>query len=914
MQFEAIKTRSAHQNTTRPDLQRIGRLSTHETTAESLLQRAANLLTEITDFPSVCIVHAKGNELPPLSEGTLQGAQLQQMFREPQPGRYIQRSLRGETALLDNNAQQPQHITENTLALPLYFGQKLFGVMFLEVPADNTRPPEEAVMLQELADDLALALHGIERDRALQEQEELLRETSRLAKIGGWKFEIATERGAWTEEAARVFDVEINTLMTVQSTLNFFQGESRTKIEAALQEALTLGKSFDLELELLSAKGVRKWIRSIGKPEATNGECTHLRGTFQDISERKMSEATLLSERTLLRTVLNTIPDLVWLKDPAGAYLACNRHFEALYGAKEADIVGKTAFDFVEPEQASTFQEHDQRVLRLQEASISEVSVTFQSDGHRELIEAIKTPMYDELGCLIGILGIGRDVTERRRIAEELQTTRERYRSLVDNLEDIVFSLNANQQVTFINQAISRLGYTPEELIGRCLDGMIHPEDLALLQRDRTSDKTSRTNEVRLINPSGKIYPFRAMSRVTVENDMVVGVTVVLRDLTLQRETEEQLRAAQKMEAVGRLAGGVAHDFNNLLSVILSYAEMSVMSLRKEDPLRTDLEEIAGAAIKGGRLTQQLLAFSKRQVLQPEVLSINDLTTNLAKMLGRLIGEDISLKVSITEALDKIKADRGQIEQVVMNLAVNARDAMPHGGLLELLVTVQELTLSRAALLEVPPGEYVVLSVVDTGFGMDTATRARIFEPFFTTKGSGKGTGLGLSTVYGIIKQSDGGIEVESELGKGSTFRIYLPQYKEGQATEKSTAAQPIVRGQETILVVEDEPSLRSVIRRSLSSAGYNVLSAANANEALLLGEMKRKLIKLVLTDIVMPGMNGRELVEKMAAVCPAAKILYTSGHTDSIEAQAVLGSNFLRKPFDWQTLVRKVRESLDAP
>ena len=385
------------------------------------------------------------------------------------------------------------------------------------------------------------------------------------------------------------------------------------------------------------------------------------------------------------------------------------------------------------------------------------------------------------------------------------------------------------------------------------------------------------------------------------------------------RQHEEQLRQAQKMEAIGRLAGGVAHDFNNLLTAILGYSELLVMHLGETQPLRRYAEEISKTTERAASLTRQLLAFSRRQVLQPQVLDFNTVVANMEGMLRRLIGEDVELITVLQPGLGHVKADPGQMEQVIMNLAVNARDAMPLGGKLIIETAVVELDdtcLHRHA--EVQPGLYVMLAVSDTGCGMDEETRARIFEPFFTTKDLGKGTGLGLATVYGIVKQSSGYIWVYSEPAQGSTFKIYLPCVEEEAArtlAPRPAASRPLA-GSETVLVVEDQAEVRLLIGEILQRYGYTVLKARNGAEALLLCERYQGLIHLLVTDVVMPQISGRELAERIMAMRPQIRVLYVSGYTNNvITYHGILtpGAVFLQKPFTPDALASKMREMLDA-
>jgi two-component system cell cycle sensor histidine kinase/response regulator CckA len=383
------------------------------------------------------------------------------------------------------------------------------------------------------------------------------------------------------------------------------------------------------------------------------------------------------------------------------------------------------------------------------------------------------------------------------------------------------------------------------------------------------------------------------------------------------RKTEEQFRQTQKMEAVGRLAGGIAHDFNNVLTVILSYSALILSEIKPDDAMRDSIEEIRKAGKRAAELTRQLLMFSRQQVLEPEVLDLNTLLTGMAKMLHRLVGEDVDL-VSVADGpLGRIRADPGSIEQLVMNLVVNARDAMPTGG--KLTIETANVVLDEAYAAEhlgVRPGRYVLISVSDTGTGMDKTTQARIFEPFFTTKEEGKGTGLGLSTVFGIVQQSGGSIWVDSELGKGATFKVYLPLVDAPVEVRRSPLAPTLLRGGETILLVEDEEQVRDVTRGILKRQGYCVIEARNGSEALLACEKHSGGIDLLLTDVVMPKMSGPELARRLATVRPAMKILCMSGYMDDAvlrHGAMAAGIAFMQKPFTPDMLTTRIRDVLDT-
>ncbi|PYS49074.1 MAG: hybrid sensor histidine kinase/response regulator [Acidobacteria bacterium] len=388
-------------------------------------------------------------------------------------------------------------------------------------------------------------------------------------------------------------------------------------------------------------------------------------------------------------------------------------------------------------------------------------------------------------------------------------------------------------------------------------------------------------------------------------------------DVTERRLLEEQFRQSQKMEAIGQLAGGIAHDFNNLLTAINGYSELAMRKLQAEDPLRRNLEEIKKAGERAASLTRQLLAFSRKQILQPAVLVINSVVSDMEKMLRRLIGEDIDLKTALETQLGSIKADPGQIEQIIMNLVINARDAMPAGGKLTIETSNVDLDETYARQhTGVTPGHYVMLAVSDTGMGMNTATLARIFEPFFTTKEKGKGTGLGLSTIYGIVKQSGGNIWVYSEVGQGTTFKVYLPRVDEdAQEYKRTDETEEILQGTETILLAEDEEIVRTLAREILETYGYRVLEASGSGAALLICERVTEPIDLLITDVVMPEMSGRQLAARLSQLRPEMKVLYMSGYTDdAIVHQGVLDedANFIQKPFTPDALAKKVREVLN--
>ena len=490
-----------------------------------------------------------------------------------------------------------------------------------------------------------------------------------------------------------------------------------------------------------------------------------------------------------------------------------------------------------------------------------------------------------------------------------------------ENAADMIAVVTVDGQRLYNSPSYQKiLGYSPEELEKTSAYEQIHPDDKIIVQaaaaEARSSGIGSRV-EYRIRHKSGEWRVLESTaSAVRDSAGAVEKLIIVNRDITERRHLEQQLLLSQRLEAVGKLSGGIAHDFNNILGVIIGYSEAMLQKMAPDDPLREAVNEIEKAGQRAAALTQQLLAFSRKQVLEPKILDLNSIVADVEKMLRRLIGEDIDLKIVPSQSLGKVKADRGQIEQVILNLAVNARDAMPRGGQLKIQTANVDLDETAARSLRyVVPGRYVMLQVSDTGTGMTPEVQAHIFEPFYTTKEQGKGTGLGLATVYGVIKQSGGYILLHSEVGKGARFDVYLPR-AEGVAEVAPPSEAPIkrVQGSTTILLVEDESSLRKLTGNTLKEAGYKVLEAGEAFQAMELAKEFDGTIDLLLTDVVMPGLSGRELAEKLRPERPGMRVLYISGYTDgAVATHGVLesGITILRKPFTRAQLLRNVEEIL---
>lgn len=514
-------------------------------------------------------------------------------------------------------------------------------------------------------------------------------------------------------------------------------------------------------------------------------------------------------------------------------------------------------------------------------------------------------------------------ISERKRAEKALRESEERYRRLVEVSPYAIF-ITRRHRIVFMNQACYRLlkAASPDQIIGRSPFDFFDPEDdPAVVNTFRRALREGRhlpLIERRILCLDGTIITAE-LAASPLSDHASAAMQVILHDITERKHLEEQVRQSKKMEAVGQLAGGVAHDFNNMLTIIAGHGDLLAEDSTLTDDQRRSIEQIRQACVRASSLTAQLLAFSRRQVMQPKVLNLNDVVANVEPMLRPLVGEHITLFTVLSPGLGHVRADPNQLEQVLINLTMNARDAMPDGGTLTIETggcDLDEDVINRQR-LDARPGRYVSLRVADTGVGMDEQILSRIFEPFFTTKPKGKGTGLGLSTVYGIIKQSGGTIAVCSRPGQGASFTIYLPRVEEPACADNTDTKSPdAFEGTETVLVAEDEPGVRSLVRDSLRLKGYTVLEAGNGTEALALAERHSGPIHLLLTDVIMPQMNGRELSERLKARRPGLKVLFMSGYTDdAVLRHGVVTEDlqFIQKPFTPSALAGKTRNVLDA-
>ncbi len=686
--------------------------------------------------------------------------------------------------------------------------------------------------------------------------------------------------------------------------------------------------------------GVRSMIAMALYPKVTNAwqfgihQCSSERiwtaeeaRLFEAIG-RRMSDAlsSLLSFRDLrkneefLNKVIEHIPNMIFVKDARNlSFVRFNRAGEDLLGYRQEELIGKTVHDFFPEKKADQINQKDNQVLHSKELfDIPEETITTK-DKKERILHTKKIPILDENGTPQYLLGISEDITEQKRAEQSI-------RKLSQAIEQSPVSIiitDVEGKIEFVNSQFTKTtGYTFSEVLG---------ENPRILQSGETTSEEYK--EFWDTISSGGVWQgvfhnrkkngdlfweHATVAPVRNSENVITHYVGVKEDITEQKRLEEQLRHTQKMEAIGQLAGGIAHDFNNMLGVIFGYAEMTLEKAARDDPLRKNIEAIREASLRSMEITRQLLAFARKQTVMPKVLDLNRTVEGMLKLLQRLIGEDIKLTWQPGPELWQIKIDPSQIDQILANLCVNARDAIPGVG--KITIETKKAVFDDNYWTEREgffPGEYVMLAVSDNGSGMDKRILEKIFEPFFTTKGLGRGTGLGLATVYGIVKQNAGFLNVYSEPGHGSTFRIYFPRYTvDGEQMERESGTDLPPGGDETILLVEDETEVLNMVKMMLEEFGYTVLTSSKPKEAILIATDKYIALDLLITDMIMPEMTGRELAENLTHLCPKLKCLFMSGYTGkAMDHQDLLkeGVNFIQKPFSKQELAARVRTVLDS-
>jgi PAS domain S-box-containing protein len=810
------------------------------------------------------------------------------------------------------------------LGVPLKRHGALIGVLHVDWLTVRPCRDREVQLLEIAAERCAAAIYNAQvyqeakrSAAALTESEENFRQLTAHINEVFWMTDVAKNQmiyispayeTIWGRTCASVYASPHNWLDAIHP-------EDRERVAQSALNNQTTG-TYDEAYRIVRPDGTIRWIHDRGFPVRNKaGKVYRIAGVAQDITERKQAEEA----ESRLVAILEATPDLVSIADPEGRLVYLNRAGRKTLGLDElTDLSGYNLQEFHDAANAQAVMTEGIPTAMRDGAWSGETELV-ALDGHATAVSQVILVHKAPNGTVTFLSTIARDITGRKRAEESLRLQSAALKAAANS----IVITDRNGTIEWVNPAFTALTYyRAEDAIGK------NPRELSksglhdqLFYRDLWNTILAGHvwhGEVTNRRKDGSLYSEeQSITSVKDARGELTHFVAIGRDLTEQKRLEAQLLQAQKMEVVGRLASGIAHDFNNLLTVINGTAELVLMDLNEDDTVRADLQAIGKAGMSAAALTRQLLAFSRKQIMKPVALNLNSLLADLKDMLQRLIGEDVALMIVPAKDVGRVMADHGQIEQVVMNLAVNARDAMANGG--TLTIETRNVVLDEASAAEHPslqPGPHVRLTVSDTGGGMDEATRLQIFDPFFTTKELGTGTGLGLSTVYGIVRQSGGDIGVSSELGMGATFTIYLPLI--GDVVHKGPPAPtvPSLQRAETVLIVDDDEAVCRLTKRILQSAGYTVLTASSGGEAVLLLERHDGPVHLMLTDMVMPQVSGRELATQLTNIRPRMKVLYMSGYTDdTILRRGLLdqAAHFIAKPYTTAELTRTVREVLDS-
>ena len=719
------------------------------------------------------------------------------------------------------------------------------------------------------------------------------------------------------------YDRQINLGHDVVNIQDILAPESRARFGDYIQRIRRDGTAAGIMI-VRTSQGEKHYWEYSNNLRTAGVQSPVVRGVAFDVTSRIRAEEALREARQFSEQIVASAGEGVIVYGEDLRYLIWNQFMEELTGVPRETILGRTPRE-VEPSIRDPGSwELLNRALSGETVVSPDTPYQNPTTGARGWVSSTYSPHRNAQGEIVGVIGIVEDITERKQAEESLREGQ----AFLEKAQEVaqmgswISGQGLDDELVWSRETCRIFGIAPDHFDRRVQTffSMVHPEDREAVRvafRAAIAGEQTYSIDHRIVRPDGTVRWVHERADVVRDAGGPVKLVGIVQDITERTRLEEQFLQAQKMEAVGRLAGGVAHDFNNLLTAILGYSDLLLSQLPTGDGMRTDLEEIRKAGERAASLTRQLLAFSRQQMLEPKIIDVNEIVSNIDKLLRRLIGEDIVLVTRLESGLGFVRADPGQLEQVIMNLVVNSRDAMPSGGKLTIETHAvrldSPLDLGRIA---IEPGRYSVLEIRDTGTGMEPSVQARIFEPFFTTKEKGKGTGLGLATAYGIVKQSGGYIACESQPGRGTSFRLYLPESPEAATPEaRPSSALPAVapRTKHTVLLVEDEDGVRRLSRRLLENEGYRVLEAAAGEEAIALAKGHSGPIHLLLTDVVMPGLNGPEVAERVVFLRPEIKVLYMSGYTDTSLARLSAEAPLLQKPFTPEGLASRVSEILSA-
>jgi len=685
-----------------------------------------------------------------------------------------------------------------------------------------------------------------------------------------------------------------------------------------LIEKIFQGKTGRLTFQMTGLKGRVLWVDTHAAPlRNEKGEVVAMLGLTHDVTERTKAEEVLKKERDFSAAVLETVGAMILILDREGRIVRFNRTCEEVSGYAGVEVLGKHVWDFLIP---------PEQVEDVQKVFKSLASGTFPNryenywvtrDGQRKMIAWSNTALLAPDGSVEHVIATGIDINERMLAETALMQEKKFIDAVIDSLPGLFYVIDESGSLIRWNKNLQEVtGFSTDELTNRnALDFFREDRELVRGKIQEVLKFGSASDEARMVTKSGISLSFMLTGIKMIMNDRpyLVGTGI---DISERKRLEDQLRQAQKLESVGTLAGGIAHDFNNILTAIIGYGSLLQMKMKNDDPLLHSVEQILVSANRAAGLTQGLLAYSRKQVMNPQLINLNEVILKLERLFARLIGEDVEFKCILTDQELTAVADSGQIEQVLMNLATNARDAMPDGGYLYIETRLVELDEDSARVHDLrKAGSYALITVMDSGTGMDQKTLDRIFEPFFTTKEVGKGTGLGLAMVYGIIKQHKGSIEVDTELGKGTTFRIYLPFTRRTTEEIQPIVPQPLMGGTETVLVAEDDASVRILTANILEQFGYTVIQASDGEDAVKKFMANKDRIRLLLLDVVMPRKNGKEVFDKVRIFKPDVRALFMSGYAEDVLHQKGLldiAQGVIVKPVKIDELLKKMRKVLD--